>query len=285
MRRSGDDDTAFTRYLAELDGIEPLEREREVEVARKAVTGDKAAIHALVQANLRFVVRMALKYRGYNLRVADLVEEGNVGLLVAVRKYDPERGLRFITYAAYWVRAFMLQYVLRSWSMVGLGSGPLQHRLFFKLQRERARLSGQLDEGVTASEVLADHFQTSESRIIDMTGRLEHRDMSLDVSPTGEGSTPMEMLRDDRADQEARLYDHERDSLIRRRLTAAMARFNPRECYIVEHRLLNDDEHLTLAEIGKQLGISRERVRQLEDRVKAKLRHSLSDLQSLAMAA
>jgi RNA polymerase sigma-32 factor len=250
--------------------------------------GDLEAAHQLVRANLRFVVGLAMKYRGYGLRLEDLIEEGNVGLVVALRKYDPERGLRFITYAAYWVRAFMLQYVLRSWSLVGIGSSPLAHKLFFRLQRERARLSaqGETEEDAGVSGALAEHFQTSEQRIEEAAGRLDHRDVSLDAASFGgEGASPIELLRDDGPGPEEILYASQRDQLVRRRLDQVMGRLNDREYYILSHRLLDEDERLTLAEIGERLGISRERVRQLEDRVRAKLRHQLSDLQSLAAAA
>src|SRR5262249_55417594 len=166
---------------------------------------------------------MAMQYGGYGIRVADLVEEGNIGLCEAVRRFDPARNLRFMTYAAYWIRAYILAHVLKQWSMVGVGTGPLQSKLFFRMARERAKITTALGADGTPSAVeerLAKKFGTSTERIRDMTGRLESKDMSLDVAAWRDGSaTALEMLADDRSEgQEDRFERMQRDQLVRHRV-------------------------------------------------------------------
>jgi RNA polymerase sigma-32 factor len=274
-------DAGFQRYLAAIGKFPLLTREREIELARAyRDQHDQGAAEALVTANLRFVVKIALGFRGYGFKVADLVEEGNLGLLEAVRRFDPERGRRFMTYAAFWIRAYILAYVLRSWSLVGVGSGPLQSKLFFRLQRERARLATRLGSHENVEERLADKFGTTEEHIRNMSERLERRDFSLDVAAHREGSvTMLELLPDGSANQESACGAAERDHLVRARVQHAIRNFDPRETRIVRERLLADEPE-TLAALGRSLGLSRERVRQLEERVKAKLRRALTDLRS-----
>ena len=185
MARPHEEDAGFTAYLASIQKYEPLEREEELRLARRWLRRkDRDAADQLVRANLRFVVKIAMQYRGYGLKVSDLVEEGNIGLCEAVRRFDPSRNLRFMTYAAYWIRAFVLAHVLKQWSMVGVGTGPLQSKLFFRMSRERARITTALGAESTPSAVeerLAEKFGTSVERIRDMTGRLESKDSSLDA--------------------------------------------------------------------------------------------------------
>src|SRR5437667_135915 len=152
MARPLEDDAGFSTYLAAIQHFQPLDREEELRLARRWLKrNDREAADTLVRANLRFVVKIAMQYRGYGLRVSDLVEEGNIGLCEAVRRFDPSRNLRFMTYAAYWVRAYILAHVLKQFSMVGVGTGPLQSKMFFRLARERARLSTQPGEGDTST--------------------------------------------------------------------------------------------------------------------------------------
>jgi RNA polymerase sigma-32 factor len=273
------DDDSLRFYLNQLGKYEPLDRETELRLARRWVkTGEVSAAQRLVCANLRFVVKIANSYKSYGIRVADLVEEGNVGLLEAVKRFDPERGHRFMTYAAYWIRAYILAHVLKQRTLVGVGTGPLQSKMFFRLARERARLASSLGDQGDLDQRLATAFGTTVERVQEMSGRLEGRDISLDaqVSPDG-GASGLDFLADDSEGTEERCADAERHHLVRKRVGAAMSQLSERERYIVEHRLLSDDGQ-TLAEIGKHLGLSRERVRQIEERLKAKLGRELADL-------
>jgi RNA polymerase sigma-32 factor len=272
---------SFRAYLTQIQRFPTLDRAAEMRLAvRWRDQRDVAAAHELVCANLRYVVKIASGYRGYGLRVADLVEEGNVGLLEAVKRFEPARGLRFMTYGAYWVRAYILAHVLKQWSMVGIGTGPLQSKLFFRLARERARISSALGEVADLEARLAEKFGTSVERVRDMASRLEGKDQSLDAQAFREGAgTVLDHLPDDDQGAEERCAHEELDRLVRERVSGAMKSLSPRERYIIESRLLpRHDEAQTLAEIGRKLGLSRERVRQLEERVKGKLERVLSDL-------
>src|SRR5438128_9815191 len=214
------DDDALRSYLNQLHKYEPLDRETELKLARRWVKrGDVSAAQRLVCSNLRFVVKIANGYKSYGLRVADLVEEGNVGLLEAVKRFDPERGHRFMTYAAYWIRAYILAHVLKQRTLVGVGTGPLQSKLFFRLARERARLASSLGESGDLDQRLADTFGTTVERVQAMAGRLEGRDVSLDAQVGADGSASgMDFLTDDSEGVEERCADAERNHLVRRRV-------------------------------------------------------------------
>jgi RNA polymerase sigma-32 factor len=290
MARRLEEDAGFSAYLASIQQFHPLEREEELRLARRwRRRHDREAADTLVRANLRFVVKIAMQYRGYGLRVSDLVEEGNIGLCEAVKRFDPSRNLRFMTYAAYWIRAYVLAHVLKQWSMVGVGTGPLQSKLFFRMARERARITTALGAEGTPSlveEKLAVKFGTSVERIRDMTGRLEAKDSSLDAAAWKEGSeTQLDRLADDRGEgQEASFERMQRDSIVRDRVSGISRTLSPRERYILARRLLCDEQE-TLAEIGRHLNLSRERVRQIEDRLKLKLRRALTEFEPQQLRA
>jgi RNA polymerase sigma-32 factor len=269
---------SFRAYVQQIQRFAPLDRATEFALAERWQRGDRQAAHRLVCAHLRYVVKIAHGYRGYGLRVADLVEEGNVGLLEAVKRFDPSRGHRFMTYAAYWVRACILAHVLKQWSLVGVGTGPLQSKLFFRLARERARIASSVGEVPDLDARLAARFGTTQERVRAMASRLDGKDRSLDTPRFGEGHvTALDQIADESAGIEERCAGAEQDHLVRRRVACAMKSLTPRERYIVDRRLLADDAQ-TLAEIGRHLGLSRERVRQLEERVKGKLGRVLADL-------
>jgi len=278
MIHSFQSEQGFSNFLRAIERYPTLKREGELDLARRYQDGDKAAGDLLVCANLRNVVKIAIGYRGYGFKLSELVAEGNVGLLHAVRRFEPERGLRFMTYAAYWVRAQILSYILKRWSLVSVGTGPLQSKLFFRLHREKAKLAARMGEGADLTPLLAAKFQTSEDRIRRMEQRIDGRDMSLDAKAYREGTTTiMDTLTDTGMDAESVVAANEVDSLVRERIEAALDRLDERERVIVERRLLGPEKD-TLSAIGTQLGLSRERVRQLEQRVKLKLRRTLSDL-------
>jgi RNA polymerase sigma-32 factor len=274
-------DPAISRFIRSAREEDALTREDEVELARKwRDQGDAKAAERLIRANLKYVVAIAISYRRYGLRLADLVSEGNLGLMMALRKFDPERGVRFVTYAAYWSRAYILNYVIKSWSMVGGGSGPLRSKMFFKLRRERAMVANVIGEGneEQAMNMLAERIGETVERTKELTRRLEARDVSLDVSANEEGrATLLDGLTDAGPTQEDRYMEEERKDALKGALESAVASLDDRERFIVEQRLMAEEE-TSLAEIGRQLGVSRERARQLEARAKAKLKKQLGDL-------
>lgn len=284
FRRS--DDAGFARYVAEIQKIPKLDREEELRLARRwQKRKDQATADALINPNLRYVVSIASQYRGYGFRMADLVEEGNIGLCEALRRFDPSRNLRFMTYASYWIRAYILAHVLKQWSIVGIGTGPLQSKMFFRLHRERARIAA--SGGDTGNETLATTFGASEGRVAAIAERLDSRDVSLDATAYRDSKTSIvETLRDERADQEHATAEAERRGRVRQAVAQVYKDLDARERKIVEERLFTDGEEKTLADLGRELNLSRERVRQLEERVKRKLRRALEPVsQDLDLAA
>jgi RNA polymerase sigma-32 factor len=271
-------ESGFQKYGSAIERYPVLDRERELALSTSYHGGDKAAGDLLVCCNLRYVVKIAVGYRGYGFRLSELVAEGNVGLLQAVRRFEPERGLRFMTYASYWVRAHVLSYILKHWSLVGVGTGPMQSKLFFRLHREKAKLLARTGYNENVTTRLAERFNCSEDRIRRMEQRIDGRDVSLDAKAYRDGNvTIMDTLSDASTNQEAAVSRDEVATLVRDRVTHALERLDERERVIVRQRLLGGQKE-TLSALGKQLGLSRERVRQLEQRVKTKLRRSLADL-------
>ncbi len=271
-------DIGTSHYISRVRAIPVLDRETEHAIAVRAAAGDGSARQALVRANMRFVVAIALSYRRYGIRVADLIAEGNLGLMIAAGKFDPERGTRFVTYAGYWIRALILDLIVRASTMVGAGSGPLRSKLFFRLRRERARIGNLVEDAGERNALLAQRFETSEEKMEEMLRRLDARDVSLDqpIHPES-GVTMLDALEDDAATPEQATAIHETDGRVKERLASALSRLDERERYIVQQRYMGDEE-VSLAEIGRELGVSRERARQLEARAKAKLREQLDDL-------
>jgi RNA polymerase sigma-32 factor len=274
-----DGHSALSRYITLVKDIPALSREDEGDLAGKWLKeGDREAATKMVNANLRYVVAIALTYRRYGLALSDLVAEGNFGMVHALRKFDPERGTRFVTYAAYWIRAYILNFVIRSWSLVGVGSGPLRSKLFFRLRRERARIASLVGEGDVGTELLAERFGAPAEKILSMARRLEARDVSLDTKVFDDGQTTLvDALESPAQSQEERFAASEERIHLKERLQSALDGLDPRERYIVQARMMaDDDDELSLAEIGRRLGVSRERARQLESRVKKKLRAQLT---------
>jgi RNA polymerase sigma-32 factor len=272
-------DDALSRYIERVRSIPPLSREDEHELAVRSAQGDDEARSGLVEANLRFVVAVALQYRRYGLRLGDLIAEGNLGLMIAARKFDAERGTRFVTYAGYWIRALVLDLVVRSSSMVGAGSGPLRSKLFFRLRRERARVANLASDATERNEMMAERFETTPEKMEEMLRRLDARDVSLDTTVYPDsGVTMVETLESDGIDQETALSESEREHNVREKLEAALGQLDQRERFIVEQRYMGEKE-VSLAAIGRKLGVSRERARQLEARAKQKLRQRLEALE------
>jgi RNA polymerase sigma-32 factor len=277
-------DSTTSRYIDRVRKISLLDREAEHELATKAAAGDQEARDALVKANLRFVVAIALKYRRYGIPLGDLIAEGNLGLAIASRKFDADRGTRFVTYAGYWVRALVLDLVVRSTTMVGAGSGPLRSKLFFRLRRERAMV-GNLD--LTPEDrikELATRFETTEEKMEHMLFRLDARDIPLDAPVRSDGdATMLEMMPNLDAGPEEQTAAGEVDVLRRQKVRDALEILDERERFILEQRYMGDTD-VSLADLGRALGVSRERARQLEARAKEKMKARLGHKSELLAA-
>ena len=268
----------FEHYMARVNRFDLLSAEEEFELAtRYQRDGDLDAAHRLVCANLRFVVKVAMEYRGYGLRLLDLVQEGNIGLMQAVRKFDPERGLRLITYAVWWIRAYIQNYIMKSWSLVKIGTTQAQKKLFYKLAQTRSALRNLT--GASSPGEIADELAVDESVVAEMSQRLGQRDISLDVElAEGDDYTLLDILPDRRADQETVLISREERRLLGDRTRQALAGLPPRERRIIEQRILADQPR-TLQELADEFRISRERVRQLEQNALRRLKTALADLE------
>lgn len=271
-----DHDGSLSRYIDRVRKIPTLSREDEHALAVRATAGDQDAMDKLVEANLRFVVAVALQYRRYGIRLGDIVAEGNLGLMIAAKKFDPHRGTRFVTYAGYWIRALVLDLVVRASSMVGAGSGPLRSKVFFRLRRERARVANLAADAGERNAMLAERFEVSEEKMAEMMRRLDARDVSLDQPLyTDSGVTLLDTLEGAESAQDEQMMETEVAGIRRERLASALDGLDQRERYIVEQRYMGEKE-VSLAAIGRKLGVSRERARQLEARAKQKLKKELS---------
>jgi len=269
--------TGMDHYLRQVRAARRLGRDEELALfERWQKHGDLEARRRLLLANLRAVAAIAFKYQRYGVPLDELVAEGNFALVHALSKFDPSRGTRFMTYAAFWVRAHVLNHVIGSFSMVGAGSGVLRTKLFFKLRRERTRILNLVGEGEQADALLARSLGLAVDTVRGMVRRLEARDVSIDASLT-EGAAPLveRMVSSDPSHEET-FANLELSRGLKRTLESAFATLDERERFIAESRLLaDDDDQPSLAEIGRRLGVSRERARQLETRTKRKLRPQL----------
>jgi RNA polymerase sigma-32 factor len=269
------------RYFTQVRGYPALTREEEQDlVIRFRTKGDEAARETLIAAHLRYVVAIALKYQRYGVPLEELVSEGNFGLVHALGKFELDRGTRFVTYAAYWIRAYVLNHVIRSWSLVGVGSGALRSKMFFRLRRERVKIANLVGEGPEAENLLAQSLGLPEATVSAMLRRLDARDVSLDAKPVdGSNMSLGDLLVTPGSSQEEFFAASELDVRRRVAVKSALSELDERERYIVEKRLMADrEDELSLAEIGRQLGVSRERARQLEVRAKRKLKSKIQDL-------
>ena len=268
---------SLASYLGDVRRHPLLSFEEELALARAyRDLGDTRAAHSLVAANLRFVVRLASGYRGYGLRLPDLIQEGNLGLLKAVTKFDPDQGIRLVTYAAWWIRAYIQAYILQSWSVVKMGTTQAQRRLFFALARTRRELA-RCGPDEDLDERVARRLRVLPEEVREASRRMEGRDQSLDAPGPDGGATPMDRVAATDDLQDERLSKARETERIRRGVTDALARLDVRERTIVEHRFMSDDP-TSLQDLGARLGFSRERARQLEIRARGKLRAALAPL-------
>jgi len=265
---------SLQRYLAEIRRYPLLDPEEEHRLAvRWREEGDKAAAAKLATANLRLVVSIARQYQRGLKNIIDLVQEGNIGLLEAVKNYDPYRGVRFPSYAAWWIRAYVIRYVMNNWRLVKLGTTQAQRKLFFNLQREKERLER---EGIRPDPALiAERLSVKPSEVVDMEQRMGGRDVSVDapLAAGGDGSM-LDVLPDRSEEPEARFGEAQVRDLVARKIREFGSTLQDKEKLIFEQRMIAD-EPLTLQDIGERYGISRERVRQIEERIKRRLRDFL----------
>jgi RNA polymerase sigma-32 factor len=261
----------LTAYVQEIRRYPLLSREQEHELAVHFYeTGDLLAARRLIEANLRLVVKIAHEYRRAYRNLLDLVQEGNVGLMQAVKKYDPYRGVKLSSYAAWWIRAYILKFILNNWRLVKIGTTQAQRKLFFNLRKEKEKLER---EGFTPeSKLLAERLNVSEQEVIDMERRLGSAEMSLDAPISNDddsGRTRMDLVQGGtRPDVEAETGEF--TEMLRAKLEKFGEQLSGRERTIFEERMLNDSPS-TLQDIGEKYGISRERARQIESRLKGKL--------------
>lgn len=275
-------------YMAEVQRHPLLSREDELSLARHyRQTQDVQAAYRLVASNLRLVVKLAHEYHRNPLSLLDLVQEGNIGLMQAVKKYDPERGVKLSSYAAWWIRAYILRYIMDNWKMVKLGTTEAQRKLFFKLRQEQDKLMAQGFE--VTPKMLAERLNVTEQDVVEMDQRLGHDEVSLDAPVGGEDSTVTrgERLLPSAGTQgvEERLGNEELKALFHDKLQAFAQTLEGKERFIFENRLIND-EPLTLQDIGARYGVSRERARQIEaaliNRMREYMREQIPDFDLVA---
>ena len=268
----------LTRYLQEIRKVPMLEPDQEYMLAKRwREHGDVDAAHNLVTSHLRLVAKIAMGYRGYGLPLSELISEGNVGMMQAVKRFDPERGFRLATYAMWWIRAAIQEYILHSWSLVKMGTTAAQKKLFFNLRRLKGQLQA-IEEGDLPPETvkqIATKLEVPEQDVVQMNRRLASPDHSLNAPLRVDGDGEwQDWLVDDSDSQEIVLADREELTKRRRLLANAMKTLNDRERHILTERRLRDDP-TTLEDLSQQYGISRERVRQIEVRAFEKLQKSI----------
>jgi RNA polymerase sigma-32 factor len=274
-------DAGLRRYLQEIQKFPMLDADEEYMLAKRwSEYGDYEAAHKLVTSHLRLVAKIAYGYRGYGLPVSELIAEGNIGLMTAVKKFEPEKGFRLSTYAMWWIRASIQEFVLRSWSLVKMGTSATQKKLFFNLKKMRKRLKT-IDDGkaLTPQQItqIAHELDVGEQDVIDMDQRMGAHDKNLNARVGTDGETEwMDMLADPSESHEDTLADDQELRMKKKLLGQALESLNDREREIIVTRHMNEEE-LTLEELSKRFGISRERVRQIESRAMEKMTQFVMD--------
>ena len=275
-------DGNLSRYLEQIRSFPMLEQQQEYMLAKAwKERGDVDSAHQLVTSHLRLVAKIAMGYRGYGLPVADLISEGNLGMMHAVKKFEPEKGFRLATYAMWWIKAAIQEYILRSWSLVKIGTTAGQKKLFFNLRRIKGQIQAIDDGDLKPEQVtrIATQLDVSEAEVISMNQRMAGNDRSLNVplSRDGEGSGEwQDWLEDDAEDQETTFAEHEEFSARQRLMLDAMQDLNEREQRILQARRLAEPP-LTLEDLAAEFGVSRERIRQIEVRAFEKLQKAVRE--------
>ena len=269
-------ESGLSRYLNEIKRFPILSADEELLLAKNYLEkGKSEAAHKLVTSHLRLVAKIAMQYRGYGLPVADLISEGNLGLMKAVKKFDPQRGCRLSTYAMWWIKASVTEYILRSWSLVKMGTMSAQKKLFFSLRKAKRKLNiidaQTIDPEKTAK--LAEQFSISEADITHLDRRITARDLSLNAPVSNSEEDSMEfidLLEDDTPSPEVLVARTQETEFRQKYLKDAMLQLSERERHIFTERRLKEDP-ITLEKLGEHYGISRERIRQLENRAYTKV--------------
>jgi RNA polymerase sigma-32 factor len=263
-------------YFVQINRFHLLTQEEEFQLAvRYRKQNDIDAAHQLITSNLRFVVKVAFEYKAYGIKLLDLIQEGNIGLMMAVKKFDPYKGYRFISYAIWWIRAYIQNFIIKTWSLVKIGTTQAQKKLFFKIGKVRKALESN-QENEKKYELLANDLNVAKEDIIEMEQRMSSRDLSLDA-PFDEGHelTHLDLLQEDSPNQEETLVQAQEKKIREREVLNAMKRLNEKEVYVIKNRIMADTP-LTLQEIGDHLKLSRERVRQIEGEALKKLKKEIS---------
>jgi RNA polymerase sigma-32 factor len=263
------------QYMAEISRYPLLQQEEELRLARKyQKDGDVRAAYTLVVANLRLVVKIAYEFRRSFANIMDLIQEGNIGLMRAVEKFDPYRGVKLSSYAAWWIRAYIIRYILNNWSLVKIGTTQNQRRLFFNMKKAKEELEAM---GFRPEpRLIATRLQVREDEVVEMQKRLSGSDISLDAPLDQDSeSSRLDFVAADQPDVSDRLADREHRMLLRSKLEEFRKTLNERDRVIFDRRLLTEDP-VTLRELGEEFGVSRERIRQLESDLKKRLRSHLN---------
>ncbi|TWJ18070.1 RNA polymerase sigma factor RpoH [Geobacter argillaceus] len=274
---------SFTMYLAEIRKFPILTADEERLLAIKFYEEkDLESAHRLITANLRFVVKVASEYRAYGLKMLDLIQEGNIGLMMAVRKFNPHRGIRLISYAVWWIKAYIQNFIVSTWSLLKIGTTQAQKKLFFKLNQAKNAIKNALGSDDLHETALT--LDVKESEVVEMEQRM-HGEYSLDAAIEGrDGGTLLDSIADERLSQEELLAEHQESVRLQREITQALGMLNEKERYIIERRVTAEDP-LTLQEIADHFAISRERVRQIEEGALKKMRSYLAPIVVEAHAA
>jgi len=265
----------LTHYFTQINRYPVLSPEEEFVLAvRYKEQEDAEVAHQLITANLRFVVKVALEYRGYGFKLLDVIQEGNIGLMVALKKFDPHKGFRFISYAIWWIRAYIQNFIIRSWSLVKIGTTQIQKKLFYKM----GKIKGLAHEEHQDEKIkeLAKELKVSSADIEEMQKRFAGRDLSLDAKlDMDQGISFLDLLPDHAPNQENLLGEREADVGLQNEVGEALDGLSERERFIVRHRIMAE-EPMTLQELGDIFAISRERVRQVEAEALNKLKDRLA---------
>lgn len=263
-------------YIMQINRLPLLSKEEEFDLAVKyRKNNDLDAVQKLITSNLRFVVKVAFEYKSYGIKILDLIQEGNIGLMMAVKKFDPYKGYRFISYAVWWIRAYIQNFIIKNWSLVKIGTTQAQKKLFYKIGKVRKALESN-QENEKKYEVLAKDMDVAKEDIIEMEQRMSSRDLSLDAPfDDNQELSHFDLLKETSPNQEEVLGEEEEKKILEGEVQDAMKRLTEKEEYVIKNRIMADSP-LTLQEIGTHLKLSRERVRQIESEALKKLRSEMS---------
>ena len=263
-------------YITQINRFPLLSQDEEFAYAVKYKKfNDLDAVEKLITSNLRFVVKVAFEYKSYGIKILDLIQEGNIGLMMAIKKFDPYKGYRFISYAIWWIRAYIQNFIIKNWSLVKIGTTQAQKKLFYKIGKVRKALESS-QEREKKYELLANDLDVAKEDIIEMEQRMSSRDLSLDAPfDDNQELTHFDLLREGSPNQEEVLGEEEEKKILEKEVKNALKHLNGKEEYVIKNRIMADSP-LTLQEIGEHLKLSRERVRQIESEALKKLKKEMS---------